>query len=79
MLGSRALFADRLFGNTNHFARYSDGPSRNLAERLYEVFASVQNFGPGEHYQLVTRYAELAGLSGLHVLDPRPGWELPRE
>jgi hypothetical protein len=78
ILGSRALFADKLFGGTSHFARFADEPSRKLAERLYEAFASKQDFGPGDHYKLVLEFAEAAGLLGLYTLDPRPAWDLPQ-
>lgn len=75
LMGSRTLFADRLFVNTCHFDRYSQLPTRNLAEALYGAFAAVQNFGPGEHYRLVARFAELIGWPELHLFDPRPAWQ----
>jgi len=77
-MAARALFKDRLFGTTSYFEHWDGRRTKVLAERLYNAFATASPC-PGWHYDLILRWDELAGLSGIHVMDPRPVWEVEAE
>jgi hypothetical protein len=77
--GVSALFTDELFdGLTRYFAPFQGTTGGELAQRLYEEFKSAfPTLGPGDHYQLVNRFAEITGFPRLHDWDPRPAFEIP--
>ena len=77
--GVRALFVDRRFGGTiEHFARFRGSPAAARAEEMYAAVEAhiSSNPRPGDHYSLVDRFADIAGLHGLHDWDTRPVFEL---
>jgi hypothetical protein len=83
LVAVRSLFLDTYFPSPPQrcFDQFQDTATGNLAAQLFDEFKSRFDRGlqPGEHYELMDRFAEIIGLPGLHTWTPKTRFQLEAE